>query len=413
MITQTILEYFKNNNCIKQHKLTKYTSNIFRKIYFEINNGVEYVNNLKKELRNNFYNYQIMQINSINDIPKPKTFSQNAFPEEIRNYIDNNMFYFVTYNIDIIDRNIKIIFILENQVKLTKYNNYVDWMLVWLYIMNEYSTYKCAPQLTIYIYHTSLLKQLPDTNITILNENHVNTAFTRTCPINSEIVVFRYEEWFKVFMHETFHNFGLDFSDMNNTSLHENILTIFPVSSDINLFEAYTEFWARIMNSLFCSYFFNEDKNNINNFLNYSNFFINMEIKYSYFQVVKILNFMGLNYENLYEQSYYSQIIRNNLYKENSSVLSYYIITLILLNNYQEFINWCETNNTSLLQFKKTVKNQNNLYEFIKKKYKTKSLLDGLKCIKRSINNIQTNKTNKKEFKYLLSNLRMTLCEFM
>jgi L-rhamnose isomerase len=70
----------------------------------------------------------------------------------------------------------------------------------------------------IYIYHTSLLKILPNTNVDILNENNVNTAFTRTCPSNSEIVVFRKEEWFKVFIHETFHSFGIDFASMNTST---------------------------------------------------------------------------------------------------------------------------------------------------------------------------------------------------
>ena len=72
---------------------------------------------------------------------------------------------------------------------------------------------------------------LPSTNIEILNSSHVNTAFTRTCPKKSEIVVFRKEEWFKVFIHESFHNFGLDFSDMNNAECTSRILDIFPVNS--------------------------------------------------------------------------------------------------------------------------------------------------------------------------------------
>ena len=42
-------------------------------------------------------------------------------------------------------------------------------MLVWLYIVNKYASKQCSPKLKIYIYHTSLLKILPATNIEILN----------------------------------------------------------------------------------------------------------------------------------------------------------------------------------------------------------------------------------------------------
>jgi len=127
---------------------------------------------------------------------------------------------------------------------------------MWLYIINQYASKQCANSLVIYLYFTSLEKRIPNSNISILDEINVNTAFTSTCPKDSEIVVFRKEEWFKVFIHETFHNFALDFSDMNNNDAHKCILDIFKVNSNVNLYEAYTEFWAEIMNALFCSFFF-------------------------------------------------------------------------------------------------------------------------------------------------------------
>lgn len=406
-----IIKYFsKYFDCISSTKLTKKTKNIFEKLYFEIKDGVEYINNLKKELKDRFYNLEISQINSINEIPKPKTFSSNAFPGEVRDYIDKSMSYYLTYNLNIFERNITIIFILENEnineLTIKKYNDYIFWMLVWLYIINDYSNSKCSSKLTIYLYQTSLLKLFPNSNLITINHNNVNTAFTRICQIEGEIVVFRKEEWFKVFMHETFHNFGLDFSNMNTNNLDNKILNLFPLNIDVRLYESYTEFWARIMNTLFCSYNYIKNKENISDFLNYTSFFIDIEIKYSYFQVQKILNFMGLDYKTLYEKTDYSQNIRNNLYKEDSPVLSYYMITLILLTNYQDFLLWCDTNNTSLLQFKKTIKNQNNLYKFIENKYKSKKLLNGIKCATEFINKLK-NKSNI----YLLRNLRMTLCE--
>ena len=113
------------------------------------------------------------------------------------------------------------------QQKIDVYNKYVDTIIMWLYILNEYGSKKCSTTFTIFLYLTSLEKKLPTSNIDILDQINVNTAFTSTCPSDSEIVIFRKEEWFKVFIHETFHSFGLDFSDMNNADATKFILTKF------------------------------------------------------------------------------------------------------------------------------------------------------------------------------------------
>jgi len=58
------------------------------------------------------------------------------------------------------------------------------------------------------------------------------------------------------------------------------------------------------------------------------------------------------------------------MFKEHTNVLSYYIITLILLNGYQDTLAWCDLNNTSLLQFKKTMTNLNGFCRLLKKNTK-------------------------------------------
>jgi hypothetical protein len=72
---------------------------------------------------------------------------------------------------------------------------------------------------------------------------------------------------------------------------------------------------------------------------------INLERNYSFLQLVKILGFMGLTYKDLYSQTHQSKILRDNLYKEKTNVLSYYVIKTILLNNYPSFLLWCQKNN--------------------------------------------------------------------
>jgi hypothetical protein len=153
------------------------------------------------------------------------------------------------------------------------------------------------------------------------------------------------------------------------------------------------------------------NKNDINEFLTNAEFFINFERMFAFFQMVKILNFMDMSYKNLYEKNIQSENIRRTMYKEDTNVLYYYIITLILLNNYQDFLSWCDTNNTSLLQFKKTLLSLDNFCKFIEKKYKTKSMLDGIECTEKLLFKVNKSAKKQKDLGFLIRNLRMTICE--
>jgi len=166
------------------------------------------------------------------------------------------------------------------------------------------------------------------------------------------------------------------------------------------------------MNCLFCSFFLLKDKENYNEFLKTAEFLINLEKTYSFFQLVKVLNFMGLNYQDLYLNNKDSVILRNNLYKEKTNVLAYYVIKMILLNHYPDFLSWClKHNNTSLIAFNKTSKNQMDFCDFIEKFYKSNSMLERISSTTNFLNNHPEFKKNNKEINYLINNLRMTLCE--
>jgi hypothetical protein len=403
--SKELMLFFTKNKHLNYSKQTNKTNNIFRDLYNEILEANNYV---KKQVK---FIHMIKKILSATQITKPLNFNAKSFPEIVRNHIDELMMSEICYSFSLYDRNVKVYFIVENddiELELEQYNKYVETVATWLYILNMYASKECAKNLNIYFYFTSLEKNLPNSNIHILDEINVNTAFTTTCPIDSEIVVFRKEEWFKVFIHETFHNFGLDFSMMNNDMINDCIINIFKVQSKINAFEAYTEFWAEIINALFCSYYATKDKNNINEFLSNSEFYINFEKTYSLFQLVKTLDFMGLQYKDLYSNTKESSILRENLYKENTNVLSYYIIKTLLINNYQGFLSWCKTNNLTILNFKKTIGNQKQLCKFIEKNYKTQTLLNDIYESHVFLSRIKKKKGNNK---FILSNMRMSICE--
>jgi len=407
--SKQLILFFKNNKHINYTKNTLKTKNIMSSIYNDIYDAYSYLQNLKKT-KEKYFNLLIKKISNNSQIIQPQNFNSKSFPNIIKNHINDTANYELTFTFSLYERNIKVYFIVEEAdvgSKIETYNGYVDNIIMWLYILNNVASKTCATTLAIYIYFTSLEKQLPETKNVILDEIHVNTAFTTSCPRNSEIVVFRKEEWFKVFIHESFHNFGLDFSDMNIAESTRCILNIFKVNSEVNLYESYTEFWSEIVNALFCSFFKLKNKNNIEEFLSNAEFFINFEKTYSFFQLVKTLHFMGLTYRNLYSNDENSRELRKKLYKEKTNVLSYYVIKAILINNYQGFLSWCKTNNFSLLQFKKTISNQMNYCKFIEKNYKTESMLESIDYAEKFYNKIADK--NKKNF--LLTNLRMSICE--
>jgi len=407
-----------NSNCIDHIHFNKKTIQILLDLYEDIKHAENYIHTLKKQKGSEFYNMVVEEIQSMNQIPKPTTFPSDGFPSKIRKHIDESIMSKITYHIHLLDRDITIHFLLEDdslERKIQVYNNYVDNMLIWLTIINKYASKKCVKELTVYLYLTTKEKNIPGSNIFILDEYNVNTAFTMTCPKISEIVIFRKEEWFKVFIHETFHNFGLDFSGLNNEACDKRILNIFPVNSEVNLFEAYSETWAKIMNIVFCSYNNLSNKNDTDEFLNNYMFFINVERIFCYFQMVKVLDFMGLTYSSLYKKDTRLNVVRETFYKEKTNVLSYYIITLILLNNLNDFLHWCSSNNSNLLQFEKKAGNQEEFcISLIEKKYKSTVFLKNIKCMEYFLHDIKedkNNKNNKKERNYILNNLRMTVCE--
>jgi hypothetical protein len=221
--------------------------------------------------------------------------------------------------------------------------------------------------------------------------------------------VYRKEEWFKVLIHETFHNFGLDFSDMNTSECNKRILALFPVNSEVNLYESYTECWAEILNACFCSFFFLKNKKNTTEFLSMANNIIHLERTYSFFQLVKTLHFMSLTYTNLYKKEMNDHILRETMYKEKTNILAYYVIKTILLNNYNGFLEWCKTHNFSLLQFNKTNKNITDYCVFIENNYKRSDMLRNVQQTEHFFRELKNNEHNKHSF--LLTNMRMTIAE--
>jgi len=400
--SEEILSFFMDNKCIQP--IHTHKKQWILHIFSLVKEADKWLQKQKRE------NPGWIQRSIGSNIPKPATFDRSSFPHKVMEHIDRFSRTTVSYTFSLFHRNIVVHFILEKGEKeIDKYNEYIERIVLWLYIVHAHSSSSCSRELHLFLYQTSLLKELPTSKETILDEHNVNTAFTYTCPRVSEIVVYRKEEWFKVLIHETFHNFALDFSDMREQMEYCNkrILRMFHVESEVNLYETYTESWARIWNAVFCSYFsMNHKKRDELYFLSTFDILMRIEIIFSFFQMVKILYFMGLRYTDIV-----SKTLSSNAYREKTNVLAYFIISLVILDQYEDFLSWCSTNNGvhNIFAFRKTQKSLQSFCDFIEKKYKDPSLLRGVECMESFLSNM---KPREHKNVFLLKNMRMTATEW-
>jgi len=206
--------------------------------------------------------------------------------------------------------------------------------------------------------------------LTSLESRHVNSGYT----YRKEILIFRMEELLKVFIHECFHLFCLDFNEVD-VDFKKLLQPLFFVESDYLLFETLCEFWSRTINcALFA--FFMEKQTSYEDFERIFQLNLNIERIYSLIQMKHFLSKFGLSYEDL---------IRGDIksYKENTNGICYYVITSILLFHYQQTMNWFIENNETMLQFNKTTRHVQLFYHFIKSVYKSDKFLNILSSLKK------------------------------
>jgi hypothetical protein len=377
------MEFVENDNLKFNYLNTGKLHDIIPYFYDLIITSDKYV---KSKKQTNCFKYSIKKINNINDIPKSSMHDSYFFPDTIQNHIDDYSLEAINFKCNINQREINVNFILFETItheKILELNKKINMIYMWIYILDSFATLKCTKILNLYVYMTPFKKQLPDNQLIVIGPNHVNTGFTTSCQLSTDIILYRQEEWFKVFIHETFHNFGLDFSDMNLSSINSDLRKIFNVNIEYNLYETYCESWARIINCMFYSYL-SMSKNNINNFTNVFIYNMTVECEHSLEQMIKILKFFDINFEIITNKNKENITICNHLYKENSSVFSYYVITALIINNYDNFMLWCNKNNNSFLKFKRTPGNIDKYINFIKKTSKTTHILKNINIIETS-----------------------------
>lgn len=362
---QTIHKFFfidKNYKQLLKYSFQRNTKIALKSLYNIIQQSFKKYNQLFSHFPKN--NDFIKETNyTQNNIIYPSDFNDSDFPFEIISYIRNNIIKQNCYTFVTNGRKVNVY--IGNTLHSNIDNHLViEKMLMWLHILSHYSSHKCSQELSIYLYMTPLKKHLPNKG-EIIDWRHVNSAFTRTCRPNSEIVIYRQEEWFKVFIHETFHCFGLDFSHLDETlnTVNRHMRDIFNVNVDILLFESYTEFWAELLNSMFFVYLDNPNlRTNYNKFCRTLEQLVNYHRVHCALTMNQILAFQDINYEMMINQ-------KTN-YKEKTNVLAYFVIKSLLFSHFNEMISFCNyENKENILQFGHNLETVEAFCVFIKEKH--------------------------------------------
>jgi len=232
---------------------------------------------------------------------------------------------------------------------------YLRKLYVWLYIACEFAALnKCSKALNIYIYMTQGKKVFPENRGQVLGIPHVNSGFTYSCLPKNEIHVYRAEEWFKIVIHETFHSLHLDFSSMDDNVANTRIYDLIPIKLDLRFYEAYTDCWADIIHTCFIA------KGSFARFKEA----IEVERRFAIYQCARVLYHYELSYMNL---------LGGGSYRENSPVLSYYIIKSCFHFYLDDFLRWCATRNRGSIQFRHIESNIISLCDLYRELYRKES----------------------------------------
>lgn len=381
-----------------------------------------------KDSETSFENTQIEElILDNNELPKGKYYYH--IPYKIKHHIENMNWVGKRFTFSIKNRIFTIYCIhptesFQTETKIYKWLETVKkYIYSWLYIACMQSNEECSKNMNIYLYFTDFKKQFPEKK-EVLGENHVNTAYTFACKIsengNNEMYLYRKEEWFKVFIHECFHAFSLDFSKINSAmikKIDKQIMQIFPLHLDVRFYETYTETWAEILNIIYIVYFSQTTKP-MHRIIEC----LKMEQMHSLFQMIKILKYNEISYNELYEMTEKAKMKRMYHYKEYTPVFSYYILKCICMMNVGEFIQWSYITNRASLNMNNDVlikiETKMDLFvEFIKKNYNKAQFLRAIKNMEQYYelilyDYIKNNKKKNKDEFFIFHNLRMSMFTF-
>jgi hypothetical protein len=391
---------------------------VYSMLYEKMNAANVYVNTQKNS---GCFEFQETVVDITSQVPRPRSFSTTYITPEISQYIKNEACKVLTFQCEIKNRLVRVHFtIFKNNPNandvISYYKGLAHRVYMWLSMISDKS--KCGESLNIYIYLTPFEKKIPEAKGDFIGPENANTGYTYRCEKHNEIVIYRQEEWFKVLIHETMHAFGADFDicDKRREKCDDDtyLKKLFSLPDDINikLSETYAEIWARVMNVVFQTFFKSPpslESRTLSKFKKNIDFYLHLECIFSLYQCIKILDYMGINYAVLVDDSESSKQYVSSFYRENTNVFAYYVLTSILLNNYRSFLPWCANHNGPGLHIFKVKTTESEFINFIKSSYKKSELLEQIvETEKKVVRDYKKASTNR----ILLKTMRMTIIGF-
>jgi len=330
-----------------------------------------------READNDFDNADLVSGNIFND-EVPKGIHYKLCPEKARTHIEHMKSVGQSCKFSIDGRKINVHLVVEGNGQRS-FSTIFHRIYLLLHLLGKYSRKKCSQNLTIYLYLTSMKKTLTDCDQDCsIGEDNANTAFTFACKRINEVYLYRKEEWFKVLCHELFHSFGLDFSEFDCDTIDEEIFKLIPITTDLRLYEAYTELWGELLNAVFITYSSSYKTGEpMSKMVRKLETLVYKERMFSVYQGSKVLTHFGMSYDDLYLPE---AVQSRKHYRETTPILSYYIIKAVLMFHIYDFMDWCVDHNHGSLEFNKTDINDTTkrFISFIREHYTDKLLVESM-----------------------------------
>jgi len=348
------------------------------KLYNELKNGRQYL--MEKD------RYTIDRAVLHNESMFPKCLQKESayFSKTIKRKIIDEGTYLITSSCKMLGKEFHLNVVLCTPLDTVDVEKMFFSMYLWLYVINVIATdnsHKCSRIMEITIFMADVSKELPSMGSEIIGPEHVNSGYTYTCKEHNEIVIYREEEWFKVFVHESFHSYGLDFSAYNMDKYQDRLTNMFNIDTEILIYEAYCETWARVIN-IMMHHFMENPTQRFSSFKKTCVADFQKEAVHAMTQSCKILKYMGLSYKILISKDTSLQKCSRTLYKEKTNVFCYYILTSLLLFFLDDLMKWCCEHNYDCLCIPKNLKSIDRFIEFIEKRYDHEEFTDLLdECV--------------------------------
>jgi len=367
----------KEENYITQNN----SNNNFLKNIYRILNGIgEKITILKEQ-----------------SIEKSLNIEDNDYlPSYIKSYINNkrNVTH-IKYKLNFYNKNVFInYYLVDDNKSKEELHNEINFLAQFVYLMYNITKYKHTNNI-FDIYLTNFKKELGSNNI--IDVQNINSGVCYFNDINRKILIYRNEEYIKVFIHEFLHSCHIDkyLHQNTNTNIYEKFNFDYK-KTKIMLNETYTEFWCNIIYISIFSY--NLSKNStINNYINIFDELMEKQVYFSVLQSVKILNIYNIKYLDTINNTVHN-------YSEGTHALSYYYFKSLLLFKYKNVMNMCEKN----IIANETTKE--NIEKYLIKTRNNKKLIKLFNKFENELKKLNKSKKNDR-ISFILKNLYMCYIE--